>query len=170
MSTRTRLGMFLMMLCLSATPLVGQQTAEELLQAALYKQQVEGDLSAAIELLSTLAEDFSEHRAVAARALVQLGLAHETLGSTEAEHAYRRVVSDYPDQTEAAERARARLAVLSPEPGAEAEGLVARRRWSLPDGGVPLGAVSPDGRFDLDDIGSLVGQQLGAERTGMAVG
>ena len=67
MSARTRLVIFLAMLCLPAAPLLGQQTPEELLQSALYKQQIEGDLGGAIEILRALVNDFSEHRAVAAR-------------------------------------------------------------------------------------------------------
>lgn len=147
MSARTHLVIFLAMLCLPAAPLLGQQTPEELLQSALYKQQIEGDLGGAIEILRALVNDFPEHRAVAARALVQLGLAHETLGSAEAERAYQRVVSDYPEQQAAVGEARARLAALAPAlPEAEREGPVARRRWVSPNFVTP-GAVSPDGRF-----------------------
>ena len=147
MSARTRLVIFLAMLCLPAAPLLGQQTPEELLQSALYKQQIEGDLGGAIEILRALVNDFSEHRAVAARALVQLGLAHETMGSAEAARAYRRVLSDYPEQQAAVEEARARLATLTPTPPeADAEGLVARHLWYHTNAWIRHGALSPDGR------------------------
>ena len=46
MSARIPLLLCLMMVALPTTPLGGQQTAEELLQSAQYKQQVEGDLQA----------------------------------------------------------------------------------------------------------------------------
>ena len=155
MNTRTRLVMLLAMVCVLAAPLLGQpaqHTPEERLQSALYTQQIEGDLGGAIEMLRALVDEFPEHRAVAARALVQLGLAHETLGSGDAEGAYQRVVNDYPDQLAAADQARARLATLRPSPTTEADGLVTRRRWltsgaELGEAGawISHGAVSPDG-------------------------
>ena len=82
------------MLLTLAAPAVGQQTPGELLQSALYKQQVEGDLEGAVTILEGLIEDFGQHREIAARALVQIGLAHAKLGSTSAQAAYRRVVAD----------------------------------------------------------------------------
>ncbi len=145
MSARNRLVIFLAMFCLSAAPLRGQQTPEELLQSALYKLQLEGDLRGAIDIFRALVDDFPKHRAVAARALVQLGLAHETLGSTEAERAYQRVLRDYPDQVAAADQARARLATLRPQFTAAADGWVDRRRWVTANDWVFSGSVSPDG-------------------------
>ena len=44
MSARRPLLTSLAMLMLFAAPAVSQQTPEELLQSALYKQQIEGDL------------------------------------------------------------------------------------------------------------------------------
>jgi Tol biopolymer transport system component len=115
MNPRHPLLACLLMLLLSATPLVGQQTPEELFQSALYKQQIEGDLEGARAILETLIEDFADHREVAANALVLLGRVHETLGSTQAERAYRRVLNEYPEQRVAADEARTRLARLTQE-------------------------------------------------------
>jgi len=115
MNPRPPLLACLVMLVLFAAPVVGQQTPEELFQSALYKQQVEGDLEGAKEILQTLIEDYAEHREVAASALVLLGRVHETLGSANAERAYQRVLNEYPDQRAAAEEARARLARLTQE-------------------------------------------------------
>ena len=113
MSARIAILISLTILLTLAAPAVGQQTPGELLQSALYKQQVEGDLQGAVTILEGLIEDFGQHREIAARALVQLGLAHETLGSTEAQRAYQRIVSDYPDQREQVVVAQSRLAALT---------------------------------------------------------
>ena len=148
MNTPTRLVMLASMFCVLAVPLLGQpaqHTPEERLQSALYTQQIEGDLGGAIKMLRALVDEFPEHRAVAARALVQIGLAHETLGSSDAAPAYQRVVNDYPDQLAAADQARARLATLRPSPTPEADGWVTRRRWVTGDDWIGPGAISPDG-------------------------
>ena len=153
MSARIPLLISLAMLLTLAAPAVGQQTPGELLQSALYKQQVEGDLEGAVTILEGLIEDFGQHREIAARALVQLGLAHETLGSTSAQAAYRRVIADYPDQQEQVVVARSRLAVLTqPATVVEASGVVVRQVWTS-----PALDVSPDGRYlvfkDGEDLG-----------------
>ena len=93
MSARRPLLTSLAMLILFAASATAQQTPAELLQSALYKQQIEGDLVGAAEILKGLIEDFPQHRDIAARALVQLGRVHETLGSTQVERAYRRFCS-----------------------------------------------------------------------------
>ncbi|MCJ7629712.1 MAG: tetratricopeptide repeat protein, partial [Longimicrobiales bacterium] len=116
MNARFSLLACLAMLVLFAAPVGGQQTPEELLQSALYKQQVEGDLEGAVEILQTLIDDFAEHREIAASALVLLGRVHETLGSANAERAYQRVLNDYPDQRAAVAEARTRLAALTRPP------------------------------------------------------
>ncbi len=88
------------------------QTAHDLLQQALVKEQAEGDLRGAIALYERIVAEFSTERPVAAKALVQMGLCYEKLGTGEAERAYTRVVREYPDQTDMAEAARTRLTAL----------------------------------------------------------
>jgi Tol biopolymer transport system component len=146
MSTRVQVLTALAVLgMLTAFSLSAQESADDMLQSALYKQEVEGDLEGAIELFSSIAEDYADDRAAAARALLQLGLAYETLGSREAEQAYRDLLRDYPEQSGAVDRARARLAILMPDSSADAPDLAARRIWQTPTEGVPSGAVAPDG-------------------------
>ena len=145
MSARIPLLISLAMLLTLAAPAVGQQTPGELLQSALYKQQVEGDLEGAVKIFEGLAEDFPQRREIAARALVQLGQAYETMGNVEALRIYERVLSDYPDQTDTAEEARQRLASLGPStPGTAETGTVARLIWSGP-GTDNSATPSPDG-------------------------
>jgi Tol biopolymer transport system component len=150
MNSRLPFFISLVTLLLFAAPAAGQQTPEELLQSALYKQQVEGDLEGAVEILQNLIADFAGHREVAASALVLLGRLHETLGSTNAERAYRRVLSEYPDQRAAVDEARARLAAISQPPAStQPNQRVVRRLLSDEDTDVNHFfdmRLSPDGR------------------------
>jgi tricorn protease-like protein len=136
----------LAMVQLVAAP-AAAQTAHDLLQQALVKEQAEGDLRGAIELYERIVAEFSAERPVAAKALVQMGLCYEKLGTGEAERAYRRVVQDFPDQRDMVEQARTRLTALarrqlpSATPGVVVRELVDEE--GLADGGTP----SPDGRF-----------------------
>jgi len=106
----------------------GQQKGQQevVLQAAIRKETVEGDLKGAIEAYKKLAQ--GSNRAVAAQALVRMGQCYEKLGEAQAKEAraaYERVVRDYADQAEIVAQARVRLAALG-GPGAGG-GLVTRR-------------------------------------------
>ncbi|MGD8698219.1 MAG: tetratricopeptide repeat protein [Gemmatimonadales bacterium] len=87
-----------------------QQTAEELYQAGLYQEEVQGDLERAIEVYRRILEDFPSSRAVGAKAQLHIGLCYEKLGLQEARQAYRSVIDDFPDHTDEVEVARNRLA------------------------------------------------------------
>jgi hypothetical protein len=109
---------------------------------------VHASILAAIGLYRSLIEDFPDRRDIAALALVELGQAYETLGQAQAQDAYNRVLRDYVDQREAAQRARARLAVLVGDDArrnTDEHGLRTRRLWSA-DVGLNPGGLSPDGR------------------------
>ena len=73
---------------------------------------VDGDLKGAIAIDERILGLPGVPRAVAARALLHLGECHEKLGHAEARKAYERLVREFADQAEEAERARARLAAL----------------------------------------------------------
>jgi Tol biopolymer transport system component len=89
------------------------QSGQDLFQQALVKEQAAGDLNGAIAIYQRIVRDFTSDRALAAKALVQLGQCYEKLGSTEARKAYQRVVTDYADQADQLTLARARLAALA---------------------------------------------------------
>jgi Tol biopolymer transport system component len=125
------------------------QTGHDLFQQALVKEQVEGDLRAAIALYQRIVGEFSADRALAARALVQMGQCHEKQGNQEAQGAYRQVLEEYADQVESADQARARLAALN-RPATRGEPAIQVRR--LLGGRYPSevdmeGGPTPDGRF-----------------------
>ena len=148
----TRAGWFLALMVLAgllAAPLAIAQKddqAEMLMQAAHQKQLVEGQLEEAIQLYKRIVQEHTGNRAVAAKALLEMGQCYEKLGNTEARKAYERVLRDYADQNEAAEQARARLAALSGNVASRASEMVTRRVWAGP-GELVLGTPSSDGRY-----------------------
>jgi hypothetical protein len=84
--------------------------AEWQLEAAIHREIVVGDLKGAMEAYTILASE-GKPKAVAARALFQLGQCQEKLGQRDAAYSsYRRVVTTYGDQEETASLARAKLA------------------------------------------------------------
>ncbi len=118
--------------------------AEVLMQAAHQKQLVEGQLEEAIQLYKRIVQEHSGDRAVAAKALLEMGQCYEKLGKTEARKAYERVLRDYADQNEAAAQARTRLAALSGNGTSRSSEMVTRRVWAGP---LVVGGLSPDGRY-----------------------
>ncbi len=117
--------------------------AELLLQSAIHKDMVDGELEQAIDLYKKIVVTYSSNRPVAAKALLQMGRCYEKLGKDEARKAYERLVRDYADQSEQAKLARARLAALAaPSPTT----LTARKLENPPED-APGAASSPDGRY-----------------------
>ena len=119
------------------------QNGYDLFQQALVKERAEGNLDEAILLYQRIAQEFAGDRALAAKALVQMGQCYEKLGKAEARKVYERVLRDYADQQEQVAAARTRLAALEePSTPGEPSGLVVRQVWDR-----PATAVSPDGRY-----------------------
>ena len=89
-----------------------QQTAEQLFQSGIYKEEVQGELDAAIKIFETIIKDYPDSRSVAAKALLHTGLCYEKLGKQEAQKAYQRLVNNYPDQKQEVAVASERLSRL----------------------------------------------------------
>ena len=83
-----------------------------LLQSGLYKEDVNGDLEAAIAIYERVLRDFSQDRPVAAKALLHIGLCYEKLGKEEAKKAYQRLIKEFADQSEPVQTARQHLEQL----------------------------------------------------------
>lgn len=160
---------------LLAGPAVGlaQQSPEELLQSGLYKEEVEGDLEAAIRIYAKIVADHADRRLLAASALVRMGQSYEKLGRAEAEQAYRRVLREYADQEAQVAMARVRLAALTRSSAALAQPAVAAeptraemtvRRVSVIASPLDIdGRVSADGRYlplEDEDTGDLIIRDL----------
>lgn len=132
-----------------------QQSGYDLYQTALVMERSSGRMLEAVRLYEQIATDFAADRALAAQALLRLAHVQETLGDPKAGATYSRVLSDYADQTDMAERARERLAALRPAaPGEAATVQVARMLMEDPHGCLVFGMrPSPDGtRVAYSDI------------------
>lgn len=121
-----------------------ENKASAALTAAVYEEEVRGNLDKAAELFLDILENYPDDRPVAAKALYHLGLIHEKMGKQKATEYYTRLINNYPDQIEMVALARGKLAVLSsPSP----RSLTARRLEDPPADISVYGAVSPDGRY-----------------------
>ena len=98
------------LLALPGTALA-QVRAEVALRAAMETETVAGDLRGAIEQYRKIAE--GDDPRLAAAALVRMAGCYEKLGEPAARETYERVVSEYPDQRDQVEAARAKLAALN---------------------------------------------------------
>src|SRR5512139_1043769 len=103
-----------------------EEPPQLLLEKAAKLELVDGDLRGAIAIDERILGLPGVPRAVAARALLHLGECHEKLGHAEARKAYERLVREFADQAEEAERARARLAAL----GAHDTAMKVRQVWA----------------------------------------
>jgi Tol biopolymer transport system component len=129
---------------------LSQQSAEDLYQAALMKAEAEGDVKGAIKLFQDILTKFPAKRDIAAKAQLQIGLCYEKLGLKEAERAFQKVISDFPEQQEAVSLAREKLSLL---PGAQAAlekaagEFQVRKVWDAEIDDWFVGSPSPDGRY-----------------------
>jgi Tol biopolymer transport system component len=92
-----------------------QEEAAEVFEKALYHEDVQGDLQKAIELYEQILKKFPEHRQIAAKAQLHIGLCYEKLGKTEAIKAFEQVLQNYPGQAKQVATARERLSALKRE-------------------------------------------------------
>lgn len=122
------------------------QNGQELFQQGLLKERGERDIQGAIPIYEKVVREFSSNRALAARALLQLGKVHDALGKSQARQYYDQVLKDYPDQTEIraeAERRRKALDIAhngsTPVPD--------RMIWQNPPLSELDGSVSGDGAY-----------------------
>ncbi|MCH8963065.1 MAG: PD40 domain-containing protein, partial [Bacteroidetes bacterium] len=154
--TTTMLAALALGLCLAAHVALAQQQnkGDVLLQEARHKEIIDGNLEEAISLYQKIVDNVSDiGRAVAARALVQMGKSYEKLGVhlvAEARQAYEQVVRDYPDQPDMVAEAQSRLeafqaAVTDAAGPDQPKGLTVRRVTPIQNR--QAGEVSPDGRY-----------------------
>jgi Tol biopolymer transport system component len=139
-------------LALSAVSTPAQQNGYDLFQKALVKERAVGDVEEAIRIYQQIVREFGGNHALAAKALLRLGLLYNRLGRTaEAQRAFNTIVTQYADQTEIARQARAKLVTTARTSNAVAErklpvtmGL--RRVWDGNNVDIS-GSPSPDGTY-----------------------
>jgi len=141
-----------------------EQQAGELLSEAIYQEEVNGELDEAIKTYQLIIKQYPENRRVSAEALLHLGMCYEKLGLKEAQIAYRKVLDNYPEQTEAVKLANEKLSLLlRAEPVIRKE-VKALKIQKVLEGYVVYSSVSPDGRYyaypDWDKGGNLAVREL----------
>jgi Tol biopolymer transport system component len=97
----------------AAAPSQKDTQQETLLQRAIQKETVDGDLEGAMVLYRQIIAANGQNRAVTAKALLGLGGCLERLGQQEARKVYERLIAEYSDQAQEVTRARDRLAAIS---------------------------------------------------------
>jgi Tol biopolymer transport system component len=120
-----------------------QQTAEQLYQSGLYKEEIKGELDSAIKIYETIINQYPENRSVAAKTQLHIGLCYEKLGNAQARKAYERVVNEYTDQSDIVAQAKVRLAILV-SPG-DKKGFATRR--ILKDASAVGDVLTTDGKY-----------------------
>lgn len=86
-----------------------QQNPQQIFQAGLYAEEVQGDLENAISLFQQIVKKYPDQRSLAANAWLHIGFCYEKMGQQKAREAYQKIIDQYPDQREAAAIARERL-------------------------------------------------------------
>ncbi len=117
-----------------------------LLRAAIEKEEVDGNLDAAIEQYRQVIKIAGANRGVAAQALLRLGGCYEKRGPQEARKTYEQLIRDYGEQSKEVAAARQRLAALQAgaAPVRAGDSRLAIRR--VPDLDM-YARPSPDGKF-----------------------
>ena len=116
-----------------------------LLRAAIEREEVDGNLDAAIEQYRHIIKIAGVNRAIAAQALLRLGGCYEKRGPEEARQAYQQLIRDFGEQAKEVAAARQRLIALTAGAPARAgdSRLTVRR---VPDLDM-YARPSPDGKY-----------------------
>jgi len=142
---KTRLFLIIAFLLLIGSVSAQDNKASSSLTAAIYEEEVTGNLDKAIELYLDIIKKYPDDRPVAAKTLYHLGLVNEKMGKQKASEYFTRLVNTYPDQTEMVTLAKTKLALLTGTAGGSGSSTLAVKRvWSGAD---VTGKVSPDARF-----------------------
>ncbi|MGA8027604.1 MAG: hypothetical protein WB992_10685 [Bryobacteraceae bacterium] len=127
--------------------LFAQNQAGVELEGAIVKEQVAGDLNAAIAAYRKIAGESSAPRSVKAKALLHLAGCYAKLGNEQSRKVYEQIIREYGDQPAAAQ-ARVRLAYNETRLSRPAKNLTPQRLTSnTPELAVQSAGLSPDGKF-----------------------
>ena len=100
----------------AASALQNSSDHRVLFEKAKFTMETKGDLKGAIELFEEIIKKYPNERDYAAKSLYLMGMCYEKLGERQAQQAllaFQRIVEDYPDQTDAVNMAKERLARLA---------------------------------------------------------
>jgi tetratricopeptide (TPR) repeat protein len=118
----------------AATITAGQKkvSTEVLMQTAIQKESVDGDLKGAIDIYKKVAE--SSDRALAAKALIRMAECYRKLGDSESRKIYERVIRDFADQKESVAIAKAGLGGAPSSTSMSQRPVWTDKRADLPEG------------------------------------
>jgi Tol biopolymer transport system component len=122
----------------------GQVTPQEMLNKAIYEEEVNGNLEGAIKLFLEIVDKNPTNRAVTVEAFYHLGLTNEKLGNKKAKEYYEKIVNSFGDQPEFVRIAKERLARLTTT--VSPNEIAIRQVWTGPDAD-NCGSVSADGEY-----------------------
>src|SRR4030042_1437379 len=140
---KTRLILIIVLVFLTGYLAAQDNKASVQLAAAIYEEEVTGNLDKAVELYLDILKKYPDDRPVAAKTLYHLGLVNEKMGKQKASEYFTRLVNTYPDQTEMVALAKERLAAVGSP--VSTGGLVTRR--VLADASGIGGVLSADGKY-----------------------
>jgi Tol biopolymer transport system component len=142
---KTRLFLIIAFAFLTGVLSAQDNKASVALAAAIYEEEVTGNLDKAVNLYLDILKKYPDDRPVAAKTLYHLGLVNEKMGKQKASEYFTRLVNTYPDQVDMVALAKTKLASLTGTAGGPASSTLAVRRvWPSAD---VTGKVSSDGRF-----------------------
>ncbi len=124
-----------------------QQSAEQLYQSGLYKEDVEGKLEEAIAIYQEIVKKFPQNSPVAAKALFHMGLCYEKLGQEKvilAQDAFQKVIEAYHNQTETVQLAKEKLSSYIKAASALAQEKKELKTTKIYTGGDYIDSISPD--------------------------
>lgn len=126
----------------------GQTKPQEMLNKAIYQEEVNGNLEEAIKIYLEIVNNNSTNRTVTAEAFCHLGLTNEKLGNKKAMGYYEKVVNNFEDQPEFVRIAKERLSKLVvAEQVLETPKATTIQKVMSGETTIMWGAVSPNGRF-----------------------
>lgn len=153
---KTRLFLIIAFFMMTGFVTAQDKKASASLTAAIYEEEVTGDLDKAAALYQDILKKYPDDRPVAAKALYHLGLVNEKAGRQKARDYFTRLVNTYPDQTEMVTLAKARLKALGSSEGTadilfssdknEAESQLTMRKLDYAQLSYPYAEISPDGK------------------------
>jgi len=143
---KTHLFLIIAFVLLTASVSAQDNKASSSLTAAIYEEEVTGNLDKAVELYLNILKVYPDDRPVAAKTLYHLGLVNGKMGKQKASEYFTRLVNTYPDQTEMVALAKTKLAALGSSGGIGGTGGLVTRRILTDASGVD-GKLTADGRY-----------------------
>ena len=142
---KTNVILIIALILLRGSVFAQDNKASVQLTAAIYEEEVTGNLDKAVELYQDILKKYPDDRPVAAKTLYHLGLVNENMGRQKTSEYFTRLVNSYPDQTDMVALAKAKLTTLAGATGGSGSSMLTVRRVLA--GADVTGKVSPDGRF-----------------------